>query len=445
VNYYEILNISRDADNNAVKRAYFSAVKLHSPDSDPEGFKAIRLAYETLYDQKKRAEYDAYFITSGETSNEMQNDLLAAREFIRENKYKQAMEFLTGLSAKNPDSSDVKRLLAEVLWYMKKSGTADNMCLELLKKNPSDCDTMLLCARIAASRGHITKAGDFFNNTVIIEPKNSKAWIEYINFAIKHEHHEISGIFRRAMENDQDMFCDDYFLYFIGAYGLPLSSLKDKLKYFDKFAEIYISDKNPEEGIFSNIIDLLPQLAGKDEFIPFIEKILPAMEKSRQRTDENDDDFKYLKAAITLCKLRKDKRIHDIITDLSEFFLYEDDDKEDRLTMECYIVFNISEIRPSIRVLRTDYPECFKLNQNFYNDVLNEKKQDFLIDKYFAIHKKLKPLTSGSDDFIDDDQDESPSGKQDNSKPFIRSSPKVGRNDPCPCGSGKKYKKCCGS
>jgi len=25
-----------------------------------------------------------------------------------------------------------------------------------------------------------------------------------------------------------------------------------------------------------------------------------------------------------------------------------------------------------------------------------------------------------------------------------RSTPKVGRNDPCPCGSGRKYKKCCG-
>lgn len=22
--------------------------------------------------------------------------------------------------------------------------------------------------------------------------------------------------------------------------------------------------------------------------------------------------------------------------------------------------------------------------------------------------------------------------------------PKIGRNEPCPCGSGKKYKKCCG-
>lgn len=28
---------------------------------------------------------------------------------------------------------------------------------------------------------------------------------------------------------------------------------------------------------------------------------------------------------------------------------------------------------------------------------------------------------------------------------FVKSGPDVGRNDPCPCGSGKKYKKCCGS
>ena len=26
----------------------------------------------------------------------------------------------------------------------------------------------------------------------------------------------------------------------------------------------------------------------------------------------------------------------------------------------------------------------------------------------------------------------------------IRKDKKIGRNDPCPCGSGKKYKKCCG-
>jgi len=27
---------------------------------------------------------------------------------------------------------------------------------------------------------------------------------------------------------------------------------------------------------------------------------------------------------------------------------------------------------------------------------------------------------------------------------YVRSEPKIGRNEPCSCGSGKKYKKCCG-
>ena len=30
-------------------------------------------------------------------------------------------------------------------------------------------------------------------------------------------------------------------------------------------------------------------------------------------------------------------------------------------------------------------------------------------------------------------------------KPIVKKEKKVGRNDPCPCGSGKKYKKCCGA
>ncbi len=32
-----------------------------------------------------------------------------------------------------------------------------------------------------------------------------------------------------------------------------------------------------------------------------------------------------------------------------------------------------------------------------------------------------------------------------NPKPEQRKVEKVGRNDPCPCGSGKKFKKCCGA
>jgi len=38
-------------------------------------------------------------------------------------------------------------------------------------------------------------------------------------------------------------------------------------------------------------------------------------------------------------------------------------------------------------------------------------------------------------------EEEEPSSKP---QPVSRAGEKVGRNDPCPCGSGKKYKKCCG-
>jgi hypothetical protein len=30
-------------------------------------------------------------------------------------------------------------------------------------------------------------------------------------------------------------------------------------------------------------------------------------------------------------------------------------------------------------------------------------------------------------------------------RPFARAEPRVGRNEPCPCGSGRKFKRCCGT
>ena len=36
-----------------------------------------------------------------------------------------------------------------------------------------------------------------------------------------------------------------------------------------------------------------------------------------------------------------------------------------------------------------------------------------------------------------------PGGEVAETQPVV--APKIGRNDPCPCGSGKKYKRCCGA
>jgi preprotein translocase subunit SecA len=40
--------------------------------------------------------------------------------------------------------------------------------------------------------------------------------------------------------------------------------------------------------------------------------------------------------------------------------------------------------------------------------------------------------------------DEMPEAAEEEQQPYVRPDKKVGRNEPCPCGSGKKYKQCHG-
>lgn len=62
---------------------------------------------------------------------------------------------------------------------------------------------------------------------------------------------------------------------------------------------------------------------------------------------------------------------------------------------------------------------------------------------------KFRKTPSGQWLFVDGDSHTHKEGEDHHhhrpQETFRRESPKVGRNDPCPCGSQKKYKKCCGA
>ncbi len=82
-----------------------------------------------------------------------------------------------------------------------------------------------------------------------------------------------------------------------------------------------------------------------------------------------------------------------------------------------------------------------------YNDLATEnrgirtKKSEMLpiTERY----DKIVNSWAGYNENVDDDFIGSDFFDRLNSKPEVKEK-KVGRNDPCPCGSGKKYKKCCG-
>lgn len=56
---YERLGIDQSAEQGEVKRAFVVAVKLHPPEKDPDNYKLIREAFDTLTNQQSRDEYDS--------------------------------------------------------------------------------------------------------------------------------------------------------------------------------------------------------------------------------------------------------------------------------------------------------------------------------------------------------------------------------------------------
>ncbi|MDP2922010.1 MAG: SEC-C metal-binding domain-containing protein, partial [Candidatus Omnitrophota bacterium] len=71
--------------------------------------------------------------------------------------------------------------------------------------------------------------------------------------------------------------------------------------------------------------------------------------------------------------------------------------------------------------------------------VFQSLPQEFVKSEASPMSKISVPKPQRGEEFQEDIQEETPHVEQ-----YKRSEPKVGRNDPCPCGSGKKYKKCCG-
>jgi preprotein translocase subunit SecA len=63
-----------------------------------------------------------------------------------------------------------------------------------------------------------------------------------------------------------------------------------------------------------------------------------------------------------------------------------------------------------------------------------------LFDRFSKRYERKQEEKRRRTDLVSDDDAPIPDAPVEQAK----STGTVGRNDPCPCGSGKKYKKCCG-
>ena len=80
-----------------------------------------------------------------------------------------------------------------------------------------------------------------------------------------------------------------------------------------------------------------------------------------------------------------------------------------------------------------------RVPRNALLDFPRERHHPLLADLAARQDRWAEEAARGDGDFADDN--DLPYDKPD--VPYIRFTEKVGRNDPCPCGSGRKFKQCC--
>ena len=75
LNPYQILDIPRSATPEEIKNAYFKLIKKYPPEHEPEKFKTIRQAYESLKTSAKKAETDVFIFKDTEQSFEIPDEM----------------------------------------------------------------------------------------------------------------------------------------------------------------------------------------------------------------------------------------------------------------------------------------------------------------------------------------------------------------------------------
>lgn len=93
--------------------------------------------------------------------------------------------------------------------------------------------------------------------------------------------------------------------------------------------------------------------------------------------------------------------------------------------------------------------EGFDMFDQMVNDIkfdvvrfmLNARKREGGVERTETVKVTNAALEDTAINLVDGNISEKEGGMK---KTVVNTEPKVGRNDPCPCGSGKKYKNCCG-
>ncbi|WP_461207745.1 DnaJ domain-containing protein [Clostridium sp. DL1XJH146] len=479
-NYYELLGVEQNATKSEIKKGYFKMVRKFPPDRYEKEFMEIREAYETLSNEKTKEEYDALLSIPGIAKIKFER----AKELIMANYTKDAIKMLEEIEKGYPQILLPRLLLGKAYLLNGNSGKAVKLYENLVEEQPENASFRGHLASAYLYRQFNRKAIATFKKAIEIDEDNISLWIGLTDaYMVVDEPNNADKIFKKALKIGKQKGWDLSIIYYrLIMKEVTLENYNKVEEYLNKLVQL-IRDNDESDinipwklaelgrealhlgnsGIAQSIIDKACMLLPEDENLKALKLDIEVFNNNyADMIYELAEDYRIpeeVEAIVVLKVLPKD------VTDSME-------DKEAiEISNKMGICMNIGKMKIGIRILKKDYPELYKVEKEFFQRVTNKNKIEKLTEEINDRAMKNPILSEmieetmrskgienffGEDDDYDDEDDDfefnDPFGFEDRDipewvepqEPFIREEKKVGRNEPCPCGSGKKYKKCCG-
>jgi curved DNA-binding protein CbpA len=433
--YYEILGIEQDADVNQIKRAYFKLVREYPPERFPKEFKQLREAYDVLMDEELREEYDR--------GSDLPSDIKAifddAKKLRKAGLPDKALENIRVLQRLYPEEPLLKAELAYSYECVDKYGKAIEIWKELYEKKPNSAEYSLNLATSYHNRGWNKKAAEQFKITTEIDPGCSKAWEGLINYyGESREINKAHEICNEALVALSERNNENVIILTVAISGCLKDNDKETaIGHLKRIGELLRSgtkcNKNESEKMFTTLFGVA-KFMGYYFMAPYLKDFADFIPDLDGELKEKIYELEILAELEALEEEGVPQLFIDLFENLQEGCDC-DECTSDITAIESSILMDLDGYRSHILRLKTKHPVLYQMHAAFFKEATMSSNPDKLL--YYRLKELAKK--GFTPDFTPAD------GRSTQvSETVRRESAKVGRNDPCPCGSGKKYKKCCG-
>ncbi len=459
-NYYEILGVSQDAGKDEIKRAYFRLVRQYNPEENPERFQEIREAYENLKDID---EFDKIILESpkdeiGQAQFRKIEQCMASRQYVRAKEMaEQALKTY----------GDIEGFLYYAGIAQRRTGQTGKSVKCFEKLHEMFPDKRIYAKELAISyweRGFTNKAIAAFNSTYALGERSLDFLMDYARCSFDRGRYDesitaIADGVELAMKNctkyreellnffTQTAACSDMCRFTHES----LDKIKGILRNFNNFIKRFASQMSDVYEALEYIFIMLA--AGVDYRDPESREIISQLGDTyndvfREETGEKRN----YNLLIELLGVERDEllsdtlhRIGDSINGDAEYGQFI------KLDMQLMVIEEWPEIETELKEFKKIYPTVYK----YMTPMLNEVSRAFECGKLARLRKKLLKRYEYIEQYYDDGKyyEKYPENRPIKLAPawdsnmkgtYVREGKKIGRNEPCPCGSGKKYKNCCG-